>query len=90
MSKYFSVKYLLISKKTGTLVQTVQKIHFWGVYLGVPWGGVYLLIMSKLLALKYLLISEKNCHPRLTRSKNSFLGVPGGVVSPNHVKIFLF
>ena len=39
MSKYFSVKYLLISKKTGTLVQTVQKIHFWGVYLGVPWGG---------------------------------------------------
>ena len=41
MSKYFSVKYLLISKKTGTLVQTVQKIHFWGVYLGVPWGGVH-------------------------------------------------
>ena len=49
MSKYFSLKYLLISKKTGTLGYMVKKLAF---------GG-------------------------------SIWGVPGGVVPPNYVKIFL-
>ena len=31
MSKYLSVKYLLISKQTGTLAWAVEKIDFWGV-----------------------------------------------------------
>ena len=36
MSKYLSVKYLLISKQTGTLSQAVQKIDLWGVQLAPP------------------------------------------------------
>ena len=36
MSKYLSVKYLLKSKQTGILVLAVQKIEFWGAYLGGP------------------------------------------------------
>ena len=40
MSKYFSLKYLLISKKNGTLGYMVKKICFWGgPFGGVP-GGV--------------------------------------------------
>ena len=38
-SKYLSVKYLLISWNTGTLVWAVQKIDFWGVHSGGPQGG---------------------------------------------------
>ena len=37
MSKYFSLKYLLITKKTGTLGWAVQKFDFLG---GVPRGVV--------------------------------------------------
>ena len=41
MSKYLSLKYLLISKKTGTLAWAVQKIDFLGPHFGgVPEGVV--------------------------------------------------
>ena len=33
-SKYLSVKYLLISKKSSTLAWAIQKIDFWGPILG--------------------------------------------------------
>ena len=56
MSKYLSLKYLLISKKTGTLGWAVQKFDFLG---GFP-GGWYPQTMSKYFSLKYLLISKKN------------------------------
>ena len=59
MSKYFSLKYLLISKKNGTLGYMIKKIYFWGVHLGGSPGGWYPQIMSKYLSLKYLLISKK-------------------------------
>ena len=40
MSKYLSLKYLLISKKTGTLAWGVQKIDFLGPHFGGVPGGV--------------------------------------------------
>ena len=40
MSKYLSLKYLLISKKTGTLALAVQKIDFLGPHFGEVPGGV--------------------------------------------------
>ena len=40
MSKYLSLKYLLISKKTGTLGWAVQKFDILGPHFGgVPGGG---------------------------------------------------
>ena len=40
MSKYLSLKYLLISKKTGTLGWAVQKFDFLGPHFGGVPGGV--------------------------------------------------
>ena len=40
MSKYLSLKYLLISKKTGTLAWAVQKFDFLGPHFGGVPGGV--------------------------------------------------
>ena len=91
MSKYFSLKYLLISKKTGTLGYMVKKICFWGgPFGGVPGGMWYPQIMSKYLSLKYLLISKKTGTLAWAVQRIDFLGphfggVPGGVVPPNHV-----
>ena len=83
MSKYFSLKYLLISKKNGTLGYMVKKICFWGVHLGGSPGGWYPQIMSKYLSLKYLLISKKTGTLAWAVQKFDFLGphfggVPGG------------
>ena len=39
MSKYLSVKYLLISKQTGTLSWAVQKVDFGGSIWGFPKEG---------------------------------------------------
>ena len=39
MSKYLSLKYLLISKKTGTLAWAVQKFDFLGPHFGGVSGG---------------------------------------------------
>ena len=40
MSKYLSVNYLLISKRTSTLASAVQQIDFLGPYFGGILGGV--------------------------------------------------
>ena len=58
MSKYLSVKYLLLSKKAGTLGYAVSKTDFWGLF-GGPREGSTPQTMSKYLFLKYLLISKK-------------------------------
>ena len=89
MSKYFSLKYLLISKKIGTLGYMVKKLAFGGVHLGGSPGGWYPQIMSKYLSLKYLLISKKNGTLGKIVKKFIFGGVPEGVVPPNSVKIFV-
>ena len=60
MSKYLSVKYLLISKKSRTLDWAVQKIDFWVIHLGESRGGWLPQTMSKYLSVKYLLISKKS------------------------------
>ena len=50
MSKYLSVKYLLISKRTSTLSLAVQKMDFWGpIFGGVP-GGVAQKISGEIIA----------------------------------------
>ena len=59
MSKYFSVKYLLISKQTGTLSRAIEKIDFWWVHLGGPQGGWHPQTMSNYLSVKYLLMSKQ-------------------------------
>ena len=95
MSKYFSLKYLLISKKNGTLGYMIKKICFLGgPFWGVPGGGGYPQTMSKYFSLKYLLISKKNGTLGYMVKKicfwgDPFGGVPGGVVPPNYVKIFV-
>ena len=94
MSKYLSLKYLLISKKTGTLGWAVQKFDILGPHFagGSP-GGCYPQTMSKYFSLKYLLISKKNGTLGYMVKKfvfgGSIWGVPGGVVPPNYVKIFV-
>ena len=57
MSKYLSMKYLLISKKD-TAAKAVQKIDFWGVC--EQW---YPQTMSKHLSVEYLVISKKKQAP---------------------------
>ena len=52
MSKYLSVTYSLISKQTGTLSWTIQKIDFWGVYLRGSPGRWHPQTMSKYLSVK--------------------------------------
>ena len=79
MSKYFSLKYLLISKKNGTLGYMVKKICFWGV----P-GGVVPPNYVKIFVSQISTDIQKNWHPSLSRSKNWFFGapfwgVPGGI-----------
>ena len=64
MSKYLSVKYLLISKQTGTQVELFKKLIFEGSIWGVP-GGWHPQTMSKYLSVKYLLISKK-VEPEMT------------------------
>ena len=54
MSKYLSVKYLLISKQTDTLAYAVQKIDFCGVHF----GGWHPLAMLKYFSVNYLHIKK--------------------------------
>ena len=95
MSKYLSLKYLLISKKTGTLAWAVQKIDFLGApFWGGSRGGWYPQIMSKYFSLKYLLISKKNGTLGYMVKKicfwgSPFGGGPRGSGTPNYVKIFV-
>ena len=76
MSKYLSVKYLLISKKSRTLAWAVQKIDFKVVHLGVPGGGGgwHHQTMSKYLSVKYLLISKRTGTLAWAVQKMDFLG----------------
>ena len=46
-SKYLSVKYLLISKNTGTLCGAIEKTDIWGGRLGGPQEGAELSIDIK-------------------------------------------
>ena len=84
MSKYLSVKYLLISKKSRTLPWAIQKIDFWGVHL----GGWHPQTMSKYLTGTYLLISKTTSILAWAVQKMDFLGphfggVPCGVGPKN-------
>ena len=56
MSKYLFVKYLLISKQTGTQVEVLKKLIFGGSIWGVPVGVAPPNYVKKL-SVKYLLIS---------------------------------
>ena len=60
MSKYLSVKYLLISLNTGTLASAVQNTNLLGVHLGESPGMWHPQTMSKYLSVKYLLIAKKS------------------------------
>ena len=68
MSKYFSLKYLLISKKNGTLGQMVKKLAFGGPFGGVP-GGVVPPNYVKIFVYQISTDNKKNWHPRLSHSK---------------------
>ena len=69
MSKYFSLKYLLISKKNSTLGYMVKKICFWGgPFGGVP-GGVVPPNYVKIFVSQISTDIQKNWHPSLSRSK---------------------
>ena len=57
-SKYFSHKYLLISKNTGTACQVIQKIDVCVGHLEGSLGGWYPQTMSRYLSLYCLLISK--------------------------------
>ena len=59
MSKYLSVKDLLISKQTGTISQSVQKIHFGGGPFGRSPGGGNPKLCQNILSVKYLVISKQ-------------------------------
>ena len=93
MSKYLSVKYLLISKKSRTLPWAVQKTDFWGVHLGGPWGvGIPKLCQN--ICLLNIYWYQKKVELYLEPFKKlifggSIWGVPGGVAPPNYVKIFV-
>ena len=78
MSKYLFLKYLLISKKTGTIRWIIKKLIFGGSIWGGPWGGWYSQTMSKYLSLKCLLILKKTGTLRWTVKKLIFGGVPWG------------
>ena len=94
MSKYLSVEYLLISKRTSTDIKkrtlpwAVQKIDFWGSIWGSPRGGWHPQTMSKYLSVEYLLISKRTSTLAWAVQKIDFLGphfggVAGGVVPKN-------
>ena len=69
MSKYFSLKYLLISKQTGTLGYMVKKNCFsGGPFGGVP-GGVVPPNYVKIFVSQISTDIKKNWHPSLSRSK---------------------
>ena len=69
MSKYLFVKYLLISKQTGTQVELFKKMDFGG-----PRGGWHPQTMSKYLCVKYLLISKTTSTLARAVQKMDFLG----------------
>ena len=96
MSKYLSLKYLLISKKNWHPSLSRSKNWFFGApfWGGSRGGGTPKSCMSKYFSLKYLLISKKNGTLGYMVKKicfwgGPFGGVPGGVVPPNYVKIFV-
>ena len=69
MSKYLSLKYLLISKQTGTLGYMVKKFIFGGVHLGGVSGGVVPPNYDKIFVSQISTDIKKNWHPSLSRSK---------------------
>ena len=64
-SKYLSVKYLLISKQTGTLSRAIQKIDFWGFPGGVAPPKYVKIFVSLIYA-----DIKTDWHPKSSRSKN--------------------
>ena len=89
MSKYLSVKYLLISKQTGTQVELFKKLIFGGPFGGVPGeGGTPKLCQN--ICLLNIDWYPKKLAPYINLIKKlmfggPFGGVPGGVLPPNHV-----
>ena len=89
MSKYLSVKYLLISKKVDikNYLEPFKKLIF-GVRLGGPQGRWHPQTMSKYLSVEYLLMSKRTSTLAWAVQKMDFLGphfggVPGGVAQKN-------
>ena len=78
--KIFASKYLPIWKYTGTVNYVVQKIVFWGVYLGgSPRGvGTPKVCQNVCLLSKYVLTSKKTGTLVWANQKISFGGVLGG------------
>ena len=94
MSKFLSVKHLLISKQTGSLSWAIEKIDFWGVHFGGSPGRWHPQTMSKYLSVTYLIISKQTGTLSWAIQKidfwGSIWGIPGGKVAPpNYVKIFV-
>ena len=84
VSKYLLVKYLLISKQTGTLSLLVQKIDFWGVHLGGSWGcGTPKLCQN--ICLLNICWYQSKLAPKLESFKKLIFGGPfGGVPGEWH------
>ena len=86
MSKYLFVKYLLISKQTGTQIELFKKLIFGGSIWGGP-RGVAPPNYVKIIVFKISADIIKHWHSKLSYSKNWFVGdpfggVPGGGGTP--------